>query len=159
MPLSNLVSHCKLFDLDPSKQKPRDWISPIRAAAEVSFVIIPELKRVEPMTGSLRKRYDIQTLSKQFVQSGAAAMSINSDKVLFGGSLEDITESREATTKAILESIKCGRGSSWSSHTGVRSDFISLSTLQTTSRRCRRRQPHCSSFDKQGSLVPQKNCR
>lgn len=110
VPLSNLVSQCKLFDLDPSKPKPRDWISPIRAAAEDSFVIIPELKRVEPMTGSLRKRYDIQKLSKQFVQSGAAAMSINSDQVLFGGSLEDITESREATSKAILESSSAEEG-------------------------------------------------
>lgn len=103
VPLSNLVSQCKLVDMDPSKPKPRDWIGPVRAAARQGFVIIPELKRTEPMTGSLRKRYDVKKLTKQFIKAGATALSVNCDQVFFGGSLEDITESREAASEAILK--------------------------------------------------------
>jgi len=110
VPLSNLVSQCRLADLDPSKHKPRDWISQVKAAAKDQFVIIPELKRVEPMVGSLRKRYDISKLAKQFISSGAPALSVNSDQVLFGGSLEDVTELREATSKVILESSNAEDG-------------------------------------------------
>lgn len=110
VPLANLVSQCKLFDIDPSKPKPRDWIRPIRAAARQGFVIIPELKRTEPMTGSLRKRYDIQKLTKQFTKAGAVALSVNCDQVFFGGSLEDITESREAASEAILKASDAEEG-------------------------------------------------
>lgn len=103
VPLSNLVSQCKLVDMDPSKPKPRDWIGPVRNAAKKGFVIIPELKRTEPVTGSLRKRYDVKRLAKHLTKGGATALSVNCDPVFFGGSLEDITESREATSQAILE--------------------------------------------------------
>jgi indole-3-glycerol phosphate synthase len=104
IPLANLVSQWKLSTLDPSKPKPRDWISPIKeAAASGHFVIIPECKRMEPFTGSLRKRYDIAKLVKDFTIAGALAISINCDGVLFGGSLEDLTTGREATAKVSLE--------------------------------------------------------
>ena len=33
---------------------------------------------------------------------GAIALSLNCDKVVFGGVLEDMTESREAASKAVL---------------------------------------------------------
>jgi len=98
VPLSNLVSQWRLADLDPSKPKPRGWIGAVKAAADQGFVIIPEVKRTEPISGSLRKRYDVNKLTKSFVAGGAVALSVNCDKVLFGGVLEDITESREAAT-------------------------------------------------------------
>ncbi len=110
VPLSNLVSQCKLFDLDPSKPKPRDWIGPVKEASKSSFVIIPELKRMEPNKGSLRKRYDIKKLTKQIVNAKVPAFGINCDQVLFGGSLEDLTESRQAATEAILESSGAEEG-------------------------------------------------
>merc|ERR1719343_437269 len=91
VPLANLLSQCKLFAVDPSKPKPRDWIGPIKAAAsENRFVIIPECKRTEPEGGSLRKRYDVSKLVKDFTNRGAPAISVNCDPVLFGGSLEDL---------------------------------------------------------------------
>ena len=64
VPLANLLSQCKLYGLDPSMPKPRDWIGPIKEAASAgNFVIIPECKRMEAVTGSLRKRYDVSKLS------------------------------------------------------------------------------------------------
>jgi indole-3-glycerol phosphate synthase len=110
VPLSNLVSQCRLSDLDPSKPKPRDWIGPVKEAAKESFVIIPELKRMEPAKGSLRKRYDINKLTKQVVKANVPAFVINGDQVLFGGCLDDITEGREAASKAILDSSNAEEG-------------------------------------------------
>ena len=104
VPLANLLSQCKLYQLDPSKPKPRDWIGPVKeAAAGGKFVIIPECKRTEPVTGSLRKRYDIEKLVKDFTVAGSPAISVNCDAVLFGGSMEDVTKAREATSKAALD--------------------------------------------------------
>lgn len=104
VPLSNLVSQCRLSMVDPSKPKPRDWIGPIReAAAKGSFVIIPECKRLEPGSGSLRKRYDISKLAKEFTLAGVPAMSVNCDAVLFGGTLDDVTSARDSSSKAALE--------------------------------------------------------
>jgi indole-3-glycerol phosphate synthase len=104
VPLSNLVSQCRLSDLDPSKPKPRDWIGPIKLATKSNdFVIIPELKRLEPSSGSLRKRFDLSKITKQFTLAGAPALSVNCDSVLFGGSIDELLQAREAASKAILD--------------------------------------------------------
>lgn len=104
VPLSNLVSQWRLSVVDPSKPKPRDWLGPIKeVAANGSFVIIPECKRMEPGSGSLRKRYDIMKLTKEFVLAGAPAISVNCDGVLFGGSLDDVVKARDGTSQAALD--------------------------------------------------------
>jgi indole-3-glycerol phosphate synthase len=104
VPLANLLSQCKLSLLDPSMPKPRDFIGPIqRASREQGFVIIPDCKRMEPVLGSLRKRYDISKLVKQYVTAGVPALSVNCDAVLFGGQLEDVTKAREAAASAAAE--------------------------------------------------------
>lgn len=105
VPLANLLSQCKLFTVDPSKPKPRDWIGPIKeAASKKGFVIVPECKRTEPGSGSLRKRYDVSKLVKDFTIKGAPAISVNCDPVMFGGSLDDLTTAREASSKVVIES-------------------------------------------------------
>jgi indole-3-glycerol phosphate synthase len=104
VPLANLASQCRLSAADPESPKPRDWVGPVRDAAArcTKFVIIPECKRFDPTTGSLRKRYDLNKLTKEFVLSGVPAISVNCDGVIFGGSLEDVTKAREASSKAAL---------------------------------------------------------
>jgi len=102
-PLALLMTNCKAAMTDPTKPKPRDWIGPVKqAGADGKFVIIPECKRMEPTTGSLRKRYDLSKRVKQLTVAGAVAISVNSDGVLFGGSLEDITKAREASNAAAV---------------------------------------------------------
>ena len=105
VPLANLLSQCKLFTVDPSKPKPRDWIGPIKeAASKKRFVIVPECKRTEPGSGSLRKRYDVSKLVKDFTIKGAPAISVNCDPIMFGGSLDELTTAREASSKVVIES-------------------------------------------------------
>jgi len=58
---------------------------------------------MEPSTGSLRKRYDLPKLVKRLTDTGmASSLSVNCDGVLFGGSVEDITKAREASTSATV---------------------------------------------------------
>ena len=97
VPLANLLSQWKTSLVEQSTPKPRDWISPIKeGAAKNGFVIVPECKRSEPISGSLRKRYNVQKLVKDFTTKGARAISINCDGILFGGSLDDLKTALES---------------------------------------------------------------
>ena len=110
--LALLMSQTKTAMADPTKPRPRDWIGPIKRAGEGGkFVIIPECKRMEPVSGSLRKRYDIGKLVKEIIAVGVPALSVNADGVLFGGSMEDITTAREASNSAtVAASLDSGDG-------------------------------------------------
>ena len=110
VPLANLVSQCRLSAEDPTIPKPRDWVGPFQRAAAEGFVIVPECKRLEPTTGSLRGRYDVSKLVREFTLAGVPVLSVNCDNVLFGGSLDDITEARQAATSASMEDTRSDDG-------------------------------------------------
>lgn len=112
VPLANLVSQCRLSQVDPSSPKPRDFMGSIKQQTQSGkkFVVIPELKRLEPFSGSLRRRYDLEKLTREFTVAGAPALSVNCDGVLFGGSLEDITQAREVSSSAALEAASAEDG-------------------------------------------------
>lgn len=107
VPLSNLASQCRASLVDPAAPKPRDWIGPIKQAAAASangsFVIVPECKRSDPASGTLRRRYDLAKLVRDFTVAGAPAVSVNCDSILFGGTLDHITEARKASSQAAVE--------------------------------------------------------
>lgn len=105
VPLANLVSQCRSSSADPTKPKPRDWVGPFKQAARQGFVIVPECKRMEPTTGSLRRRYDLNKLIRDFIKANVPVTSVNCDSVLFGGALEDITKAREAASTAAVEQM------------------------------------------------------
>jgi indole-3-glycerol phosphate synthase len=101
VPLANLLSQVKVLVDTSDGMKPRDWIGSTFSHSNASmFTIIPELKRTEPRKGALRARYSPSRLVEEF--SGvASSLSINSDGVVFGGSL-DISAVRTATSLPIL---------------------------------------------------------
>jgi len=51
----------------------------------------------------LRRRYDLEKIVRDFTLAGSAALSINCDAVLFGGSIEDVTKARAVAATAALE--------------------------------------------------------
>jgi indole-3-glycerol phosphate synthase len=110
VPLSNLASQCRASLADPSAPKPRDWIGPVKQMARAaanggngSFVIVPECKRSDPASGTLRRRYDLSKLVREFTVAGAPSISVNCDAILFGGTLDHITEARLASSQAAVE--------------------------------------------------------
>ncbi|GMH55777.1 hypothetical protein TrRE_jg1084, partial [Triparma retinervis] len=86
--------------MKPENAKTRDWIGAIKAhlgdEKKRNFLVIPECKRSEPNVGALRKRYAVSKLAEEFEAGGAVALAVNSDGIMFGGSLEDITTAKEA---------------------------------------------------------------
>ena len=105
VPLSNLMSQCKLRNADPSSPRPRDWIGSIKLALQDGnpFVSIPEIKRIEPSFGTLRKRYNVGKIAKQLTLRRIPAICVNCDAIMYGGSVTDISEARDASTKAVFE--------------------------------------------------------
>lgn len=90
--------------MDPKAPKPRGFVNAMRqVVSSGQFILIPECKRLDPATGSLRRRYDVDKLAHEFTLAGAPALSVNCDPILFGGSLEDVKSVRSAVGKAILE--------------------------------------------------------
>ena len=106
VPLANLVSQYSLSKTDPNSPKPRDLVGPLKQASQNDqLVIIPECKRTEPATGSLRKRYDVSKLARSFTLAGASVISVNCDGILFGGSLDDVAKARTAASAAAVEAM------------------------------------------------------
>lgn len=107
VPLSNLVSQYRLSLVDPASAKPRDWIGPIKqaiAASDRKFIVIPECKRIDPgSSGSIRRRYDVPKIIRDFTKAGVPAVSVNCDGVLFGGTLDHITTARAESSAAAVE--------------------------------------------------------
>jgi indole-3-glycerol phosphate synthase len=102
VPLSQLASQCRAED--PTVYKPRDWLGPVRQALaeKGGFLILPECKRSDPAHGTLRRRYEVVSLAREFTLAGAPAICVHSDAILFGGSMEHIAEAREAASRAAV---------------------------------------------------------
>jgi len=64
--------------------------------------IIAEIKRKSPSTGELKSSVNIEELSVGYMQAGATALSILTDKTYFGGSGSDLTEARKYNYCPIL---------------------------------------------------------
>jgi indole-3-glycerol phosphate synthase len=64
--------------------------------------IIAEIKRSSPSTGELKSKLDIEQLSIGYMQAGATALSVLTDKPYFGGSNEDLTSARKFNYCPIL---------------------------------------------------------
>jgi indole-3-glycerol phosphate synthase len=103
VPLSDLASQCRALSTDANARPVRDWIGPVlTAAAQGRFVIVPECKRNDPAHGALRRRYDVTKLVRDFTAAGAPALSVNCDAVLFGGSLDHISEAKNAAASLAI---------------------------------------------------------
>lgn len=81
----------------------KDWAGTV--CASESFAIVPEAKRSDLTTGSLRLRYMPDQLIKQWEESGlSSAVSVNCDSVIFGGSLDDLSLVKEISSVPVLAS-------------------------------------------------------
>ncbi len=73
-----------------------------RALAGPGLAVVAELKRSSPSAGLLRPGLDPRELAAALSRSGAAALSVLTEPVHFGGSLEDLRSVRSASTLPVL---------------------------------------------------------
>jgi indole-3-glycerol phosphate synthase len=64
--------------------------------------IITEIKKASPALGLINSTINIEELSIGYMQAGASALSVLTDKKFFGGSNEDLTEARKFNYCPIL---------------------------------------------------------
>jgi indole-3-glycerol phosphate synthase len=72
------------------------------AAAEREFAVIAEMKRASPSRGMLCASYDPVTIAQRYQASGAAALSVLTDREFFSGSLEDLRRVKASTALPVL---------------------------------------------------------
>lgn len=72
------------------------------ALAQPGLQIIAEVKRKSPTMGAINANVDPATLARRYEAGGAAAISVLTDEVDFGGALEHIQQVREAIALPVL---------------------------------------------------------
>ena len=93
MPLEKLEADLGLRDKD----------RPFREAlTRPGMSLICEFKRRSPSAGDIAPGTDLATQVKAYEQGGAAALSVLTDEVHFGGSLEDLAKARESCGLPII---------------------------------------------------------
>jgi indole-3-glycerol phosphate synthase len=80
---------------------PRDLLGALRHDANI-VALIAEVKHASPSKGVLIEPFEPVTLGRTYAKYGAAAISVLTDEVFFRGSLEDMTNVRNAVDVPVL---------------------------------------------------------
>lgn len=91
--------------LDPLRraaEEARPARSLIEALGGPRITVIAEMKRSSPSAGLLRPELDPQDMALRFAAGGAAAISVLTEPVSFGGSLDDLRQAASATELPVL---------------------------------------------------------
>ncbi|MGH9051260.1 MAG: indole-3-glycerol phosphate synthase TrpC [Acidimicrobiia bacterium] len=81
--------------------RPRDFAAALRPPTG-KLAVIAEIKRRSPSKGDLAPDLDPAVTAKAYETGGAAALSVLTDRVFFGGSIDDLRAARDATAVPVL---------------------------------------------------------
>jgi len=80
--------------------KLRDFKSAINQAGKIS--LIAEIKKASPSAGEIIKSLDPASISKNYLEAGASAISVLTDQKFFKGKAEHLKQAKEAVSIPIL---------------------------------------------------------
>jgi indole-3-glycerol phosphate synthase len=91
-----------LKDLELAVQSRSERRSFALALSGAMLRVIAEMKRASPTRGLLRRHYRRRELAASYQSAGAAALSVLTEEQFFLGSLDDLTQAREAVDLPVL---------------------------------------------------------
>src|SRR5882762_9819748 len=80
---------------------PRDFAAALHRD-DGTLAVIAEIKRRSPSKGDLALELDPAGTASRYAAGGAACLSVLTDRVFFGGSVDDLQTAREAVTIPVL---------------------------------------------------------
>ena len=100
---AELVADRALVKQADLEQKPVPARRPFRAALRNKRpAVIAEIKKASPSAGLIADRFDASAIARGYEASGAAALSVLTDRQFFQGSLDDMVAARTATSLPVL---------------------------------------------------------
>lgn len=92
----------QLIDKAKTVAPTRGFIQRLRDDSLHQLAVIAEIKRRSPSKGVLREGIDASELARSYESGSASCLSVLTDDVSFGGSVEDLLQARVATAMPVL---------------------------------------------------------
>jgi indole-3-glycerol phosphate synthase len=92
----------QLIDEAKSAGPARGFVQKLREDSLLQLAVIAEIKRRSPSKGVLREGIIASDLARTYASGSASCLSVLTDDVSFGGSVDDLREARTATSIPVL---------------------------------------------------------
>ena len=92
----------QLIDEAKSVGPVRGFVQKLREDSLLQLAVIAEIKRRSPSKGVLREGIIASDLARTYASGSASCLSVLTDDVSFGGSVDDLREARTATSIPVL---------------------------------------------------------
>ena len=92
----------QLIDQAKSVGPTRGFVQKLRTDSVHQLAVIAEIKRRSPSKGVLREGIDAMDLACSYENGSASCLSVLTDDVSFGGSVDDLLQARVATAMPVL---------------------------------------------------------
>ena len=96
------VSAADLQSAMAARSERRDFLEALKHPKAGSLALIAEVKKASPSAGVIRPDFDAVAIARQYASGGAACLSVLTDEKFFQGSLQYLSQIRQAVKLPLL---------------------------------------------------------
>lgn len=97
-----LASYAQLEERASASPAPRGFVNGLRRALETGPAVIAEVKKASPSAGVIREDFRPGAIARSYADSGAACLSVLTDREFFQGDPAYLREARDACALPVL---------------------------------------------------------